>query len=71
MPATLTIQPQGKIFNFIVTLLNRCTGDEQSFEIHMATDSFLPVLRESQRVRHELGLGDYEIYEALDLNSPF
>jgi hypothetical protein len=59
-------------FMFIVTLLNRRTGDEQTFEITTLTDSFLSVLREIQWKRDELNLRGYDIFEVIAPNhNPF
>ena len=73
----ITIQPDPVLpqapdtYTFIVTLLNRSTGDEQALEITSLTDSFLPVLREIQWARDMAGLNGYDIFEVLDLNTPF
>lgn len=58
-------------YTYVVTFRNRATGDEQITEVTTLTDSFLPVLREVQGKRIEMGLIGYEIYEVLDLNDPF
>jgi hypothetical protein len=71
---TQTIAPivyAPKTYTFIVTFRDRKSGDERSTEVTTLTDSFLPVLREVQGVRAELGLLGYDIYEVLDLNDPF
>jgi hypothetical protein len=60
-----------QVFTFIITLLNRKTGDEQSFKLETLTDSFCAVLSEVYWQRVERGLIGYEIFEVLDCNVPF
>jgi hypothetical protein len=77
MPQTLELQPLDvqsiptpQVFTFIITLLNRKTGDEQSFKLETLTDSFCAVLSEVYWQRVERGLIGYEIFEVLDCNVP-
>lgn len=78
-PKTSTVRTQSiapsvyapATYTYIVTFRNRATEDEQTVEINTLSDSFLPVLREVQGKRAELGLIGYEIFEVLDLNDPF
>ncbi|WP_088893175.1 hypothetical protein [Leptolyngbya ohadii] len=58
-------------YRFRVTLINRRTEDEQSFEITTGSDSFTCVLREVQFQRSERKLGSYEIFDVVDYNEPF
>jgi hypothetical protein len=63
--------PTPPIFTYIITLINRKTEDEQSFQIETLTDSFTSVLNEIHWQRVERGLLGYEIFEVLDCNLPF
>jgi hypothetical protein len=70
--STVRLSAHAEAFTFIVTLLNRRTGDEQTFEITTLTDSFLSVLREIQWKRDELNLRGYDLFEVIALNhNPF
>jgi hypothetical protein len=58
-------------FVHIVTLINRRTGDEKSFEVVTLTDRFTDVIREVSHLRAVHKLYGYEIFETIDCNNPF
>jgi hypothetical protein len=63
--------PTPQVFTYIVTLLNRKTGDEKVLHIETLTDSFCSVLQEIQWKRAENRLFGYEIFEVLNCDLPF
>lgn len=57
-------------FIHLVTLLNRSTGDEQSFKVETSSNRFTDVLREISHQRVMRKLRGYELFEAIPIAEP-
>ena len=57
-------------FTHLVTLINRRTENEVSFEVATSTDRFSEVIREISHQKAVRGLKGYELFEAIPLNAP-
>ncbi len=51
----------------LITLINRATDDEQSFEVATASDRFCDVVRAVAHEKLIRGLRGYELFEAIAL----
>lgn len=69
--STVAAIPTLPVYIHIVTLRHLGTGDEQTLQIETTSDRFCDVHREICWQRAERGLLGYQIFETLDLNSPF
>ena len=60
-----------KVYEYIVTFINRETEQEESLTIRTLSERYVDVSREIAHQKVMRGLVGYELYETLDCNAPF